>query len=339
MPGQAGHDEAEGETMMSVRIALPPAIDPAAFAALDPYAAVAALGGEAMGTTWRVLAVHPPAEAAALVAWRLEKLVAEMSHWASASLLSRFNRAPAGSWHALPADFAHVVAAGMRIARASGGAFDPAIGALVDLHGYGPPGPQPVPDEAAVAAALTVSGHARLSYDPAARRMLQPGGVALDLSGIAKGHAVDAVAALLRHHGVAHGLVEIGGELAGWGVQPSGEPWWVDLETPAGVAAAPLRVALHGLAVATSGDYVRGAHTIDPRTGRPADHGLVAVSVVHADAMSADAWASALLVLGPEEGARLAARERLAARFLSRDGEHLTPALAAMLDDQPSVTA
>lgn len=292
-----------------------------------------------MGTSWRVLAVRPPLDAARAIARRLDGLVAEMSHWAPASLLSRFNRAPAGSWHALPPDFAHVIDAALTVARESDGAFDPAIGRLVDLNGHGPPGPQPPPTPADLAEARATSGYARLAWDCATRRLLQPGGAVLDLSGIAKGRAVDAVARLLRDAGVAHGLVEIGGELIGWGVQPSGEPWWVDLETPPAARAAPLRLALHGLAVATSGDYVRGAHTIDPRTGRPAGGDLVAVSVVHAGAMLADAWASALFVLGAEQGATLAAREGLAARFLSRAGEHLTPALAAMLDDQPSATA
>ncbi len=324
---------------MPVRIALPPVIDPAAFVALDPADPVVSFAGETMGTSWRVLAVRPPAGAAAAIARRLDGLVAQMSHWAPDSRLSRFNRAAPGSWHALPPDFAQVVDAALRIARASGGAFDPAIGALVDLHGHGPLGRRPAPDEPAVAAALASSGHARLGYDAAARRLFQPGGVALDLSGIAKGYAVDAVAAMLRARGVAHGLVEIGGELAGWGVRPSGEPWWVDLETPPGVSTVPLRLALHGLAVATSGDYVRGAHTIDPRTGWPAARGVIAVSVIHDSAMLADAWASALFVAGADEGLALAAREHLAARFLFRDGELLSPVLAAMLDDQPSVTA
>ncbi|KQT32852.1 thiamine biosynthesis protein ApbE [Sphingomonas sp. Leaf412] len=285
-----------------------------------------------MGTTWRVLLVRPRGlrvDLAAAVAARLAGIVAEMSHWAHDSVLSRFNRAAAGAWIALPPDFAQVVDAAFDVAQASGGAFDPAIGRLVDLYGHGPPGPQPAPDADAVAAARDASGWHRLDRDAGARRLRQPGGCALDLSGIAKGFAVDAVADLLAQHGVTHALVEIGGELSGRGVQPSGEPWWVDLETPPGAAVAPLRVALHGLSVATSGDYVRGAHNIDPRAGLPAA-GAVAVSVIHASAMIADAWASALIVLG-EDAAGVAALHGLAARLVTRAGEHLSPALAAML--------
>lgn len=288
-----------------------------------------------MGTVWRVTLAAPPRfDPAPLrrgIAARLDGLVAEMSHWRGDSLLSRFNRADAGSWTALPPDFAHVVDAALAVAARSDGAFDPAIGALVDLWGFGPVRVDRAPDAAAVAAARATAGWRRLEWDAAARRLRQPGGVALDLSGIAKGHAVDALAALLAAHGLGHALVEVGGELAGRGMRPDGDPWWVELEAPPGRALAPLRVALHGLAAATSGNYVRGPHTIDPRTGHPAS-GVAAASVLHPSAMLADAWASALVVLGPRGGAALATRERLAARIVDADGgEWLSPALAAML--------
>ncbi len=289
-----------------------------------------------MGTTWRVLyaAPVPAAVVQAAIVERLAGLVDEMSHWAADSHLARFNRAAPGSWVALPPDFATVIDAALRVAAASGGAFDPAMGRLVDLWGYGPPGPMPEPDPHAIAAALATAGWQRLRWDPPARRLRQPGGLALDLSGIAKGHAVDAVADLLAAHGIGHALVEVGGELVGRGVQPNGEPWWVDLETPPGLDVAPLRIALHGLAVATSGDYVRGAHTLDPRTGRPAANGVVAVSVITGSAMLADALATALAVGFPNIAPGGMA---VAARLLVRDGngirEVVTPALAAMLTD------
>lgn len=293
------------------------------------------LGGETMGTGWRVRLVLPPrldvAAVHAAIAARLAGLVAEMSHWAPESLLSRFNRGVAGSWWSLPPDFATVIAAGLEVAARTDGAFDPALGALVDACGYGPQGMSARTD---AAAAHAVSGWWRLTFDPAARRLRQPGGCALDLSGIAKGHAVDAVAALLGGMGVAHALVEIGGELRGFGVRPDLEPWWVALETPPGVAAAPIRIALHALSVATSGDYVRGAHTIDGRSGQPVS-AAVAISVLHPSAMLADAWASALTVLGPGEGQATAMREALAVRAIWRTAagpvEWISPALVAMM--------
>ncbi len=323
------------------RIAVPP-VDPRALAGLDPAARVADLGGETMGTYWRVRLAAPPAcDLAALrgaVEARLAAIVDQMSHWQPDSLLSRFNRAPAGSWTALPADFAAVVAAGLALAERSEGAFDPAAGRLTDLYGLGPNPASAPPDASALAAVLAVSGWARLAYDAPAQRLRQPGGLWLDLSGIAKGHAVDAVADLLAGQGLRHALVEIGGECVGRGLRPDGDPWWVDLETPPGLAGLPpLRIALHQCAVATSGNYVRGDHTLDPRTGQPVRNGIASASVLHANAMQADAWATALTVLGPEAGARTAEREGLAARLVvAGEGgaaEWLSPALLRMMED------
>ncbi len=129
-------------------------------------------------------------------------------------------------------------------------------------------------------------------------------------------------------------LVEIGGELVGRGIRPDGEPWWVDLENPPGMALPPLRIALHGLAVATSGRYVRGDHNIDPRTGRPPANDVIAASVIADAAIDADAWASAFAVLGGEAALALAERHGIAARLVLDGGvERLSPALLAMLED------
>nr|WP_294812708.1 FAD:protein FMN transferase [uncultured Sphingomonas sp.] len=291
-----------------------------------------------MGTSWSVRAVDPPAELRAEIENMLARVVAEMSQWEPDSNLSCFNRAEPGRWQPLPPGFAQVLAVGLAIADASGGAFDPAMGALAALWGFGPAGPQPFPADEAVAEALARSGRRHIEQDGARARRTTP--AALDFSGIAKGYAVDAVAERLRGLGLSDFLVEIGGELRGEGIKPDGQPWWIDCEAVPGVVAAPLRVALHGLSIATSGDYRRGfeldgrryAHTIDPRTGRPLDNGIASVSVLHASCMHADAWATALGVLGPA-GMALAEREGLAVRILVRGGgEYLSPMLKAMLD-------
>ena len=320
---------------------MPLTIDPAAFAARDPAAAVFDLHGETMGTTWRVKFAAPVGTDAspvriAIVA-RLAGLVAEMSHWAPDSLLSRFNRSAPGTWTSLPPDFAHVMTRGLAIARTTEGAFDPAIGKLVDAWGFGPVAVSDPPSASNIDVARAVSGWSRLTLSTVGAHLHQPGGIALDLSGIAKGHAVDAIADLLQHAGIANALVEIGGELVGRGIRPDGDPWWVDLEGPPGLTLPPLRIALHGLAVATSGDYRRGAHTLDPRTGRPIETGVVSASVIHDTALDADAWATALTVLGPDEGIALAHDHRIAARLVTlideAPREYLTPALTAMLVD------
>lgn len=286
-----------------------------------------------MGTSWSVRFAAPPgcdpATVEAAILARLDRIIVEMSHWRSDSLISAFNRADPGTWHTLPDDFAAVITAGLDVAARSDGAFDPTIGRLVDLAGFGPD-PQrrdDAPD--ARTAAQESAGWQRLRFDD--QRLLQPGGLALDFSGIAKGYAVDAVADSLAALGIGHALIEIGGELVGRGVRPDGDPWWVDLESPPGVTLPQLRIALHGIAVATSGDYRRGGHSIDPRTGRSTTNAVHSVSVIHRSAMLADAWATALTVLGPDSGIALARREGIAARIVT-DREWLSPALVEMLE-------
>jgi thiamine biosynthesis lipoprotein len=296
-----------------------------------------------MGTTWSVRIVDAPAGIRAEIEAILARIVAEMSHWEPGSDLSRFNRSIVGRWQPLPPLFLRVLATALDIAEKSGGAFDPAMGALADLWGFGSAGARDdTPPDKAIAQALADSGRANIEFDPAARRARRLAPAQLDFSGIAKGFAVDAVAGRLRGAGLTDFLVEIGGELRGEGIKPDGQPWWVDLEPVPGSSLAPVRVALHGLAIATSGDYRRAftyagrtyAHTLDPRTGRPLESGVASVTVLHAETMYADAWATALTVLGPQAMA-LADREGLAVHMVARDGtrfvEHLSPALKAML--------
>ncbi len=148
-----------------------------------------------------------------------------------------------------------------------------------------------------------------------------------DLSAVAKGYGVDQVAEALEDMGVLAFMVEIGGEIRARGRKAGGAPWRAGIEAPdAEVRSIYRAVDLVDMAIATSGDYrnyyeidgVRYAHLIDPRTGRPARHAGASVSVLHPRAAVADAWATALSVLGPDEGFALAEREGLAAFFLTR---------------------
>jgi thiamine biosynthesis lipoprotein ApbE len=320
-----------------MRVVLPPRIDPDVLAGHDPAAAIVTLGGETMGTMWRVVyATRDPGDGEAIGAAlqaRLDDLVVQMSHWLPASLLSRFNRSAPGEWTALPPDFAAVIGTGLRVAALSDGAFDPAIGHLVNLWGHGPQGAQPVPDAAAVDRGRAAGGWRRLRWDAGAARLWQAGGVALDLSGIAKGYAADAVADMLAGLGFRHCLVEVGGELVGRGMRPDGDPWWVDLETPPGVDLPPMRVALHGMAVAGSGTYRKGEHGLDPRSGFPPTNGVIAVHVIAQTGMLADALATAVAILFPDLSSL--APIRVAARILVRRGdvveEILTEPLKSML--------
>lgn len=296
------------------------------------------LQGATMGTSWSVQLIAPAElqieRIEAAIVRVLDEVIAQMSHWEPDSLLSRFNRAETGTRHALPEGFATVIDAALQIARASDGAFDPTAGALVRQWGFGPPG---------VCAPARCDWRA-LFWD--GHRLTQGGGLQLDLSAIAKGHAVDRVSKTLHDCGIDHHLVDIGGELRGAGVKPDGQPWWVDLESPdAGCTLEPLRIALHGLSIATSGDYRRFSidaagkrlsHSIDPRTGAPIAHGLASVSVVHDSAMWADGWSTALMVMGHEAGLRFASEHQLAARFIQRTAdegfmESMSPAMLELL--------
>ena len=302
-----------------------------------------------MGTSWSVKLVAPQRgdlhALHARIQARLDRVVAQMSNWQADSDLSRYNAAAAGTWHGLPDDFWTVLSCALEIARASDGAYDPTIGALVDAWGFGPSGPRDNPTRAS-ADELARVGWQRIELRPQARSALQPGGTQLDLCAIAKGFAVDAVASQLRCDGIDSALVEVGGELYGYGRKPDGTPWRVIVEAWSGDEddGQPARVlALDGLAVATSGDrwhrHERDgrhySHTLDPRSGRPVLDAPAAVTVAATDAMRADGWATALTVLGVEAGLALACSQGLAARFVQATaeghGERMTPGFAALL--------
>lgn len=293
-----------------------------------------------MGTTWSAQVVAPPTELRARLQSVLADAIATFSQWEPASALSRFNASSLGEWQEIPPALADVLEVAKAVGDASEGAFDAASGALADLWGFGPPGPRSdVPSAEEVAAARATSGASGLEVAGTRARRLRP--VRLDLSGIAKGWAVDALAAACREAGVHDFLVEIGGEFVGAGIRPDGQPWWVELEDPPGLFLPPLRVAAHEVTVATSGDYRRFVydgtrrlgHTLDLRSGAPVANGVVSVSVIAPDCMRADAWATALTVLGPERGLAVAERERLAARIVTVDGvERLSGPLLAMLE-------
>lgn len=309
--------------------------------------AVLALGGPTMGTTWSVKLVAPPAANAqaltAMAQGELDSVVQQMSPWEPLSDLSRYNRA-AGGWIALPPAFAQVLRAALEIAALTDGAFDPTLGALVDLWGFGPRPFSGAPPRAQdIAGARDAAGWRRVVMD--GDSLFQPGGLRLDLNGIAKGFAVDQVAAALDRAGVRSYLVEVGGELRGTGAKPDGLPWWVELERPPTANDGPRTlVALHGLSVATSGDYRRFfehdgrryAHTLDPATAAPVAHPTVSVTVLDHSCLRADAYATALTVMAPDAALAFATEHGLAALILTRGAagleERLSPALSAMLD-------
>ena len=310
------------------------------------------LVGEALGTTFKVSVVEPTAslDTEALetdILAALARVDALASTWRDDSELAALNAADSTDWIDVSSTFCSALADSWAVSRASGGAFDATIGPLVNLWGFGPNGRVVVPPtEAAIDDAMQHVGHDKfeLDCDNARVRKSDPE-LYVDLSGWAKGYAVDEVAEVLADRQLANFLVEVGGEMRVSGHNSEARKWAVAIETPSTSQRAPQSIIrITDTGVATSGDYrnyfeydgVSYSHTIDPRTGRPGTHDLAAVTVLQASSAFADAMATALLVLGPDDGPELAEDLGIAAYFLIRAEsgieEITTNAFEAVLD-------
>lgn len=282
------------------------------------------LTGQTMGTSWSASWCAAPGLPEETVKTALEasfaQIIASMSPWEPASLISQFNRLAPGERLAIDTPFAEVMAMALDVARASGGALDPCLGGEVMRRGFGPAG---------IGAGEEGRAHGPAIWDqllPEPACLYQPGGVTLDLNAVAKGYAVDQMAATLERLGLTQYLVEIGGEFAGRGVKPDRAPWWVDLENPS-PGEAPWRIALVGHGVATSGDYrqqrvldcLKLSHIVPVVTRECRFGDLASVTVVHEKCALADAWATAIFALGDAAGLALAAAHDLAVLLQYRD--------------------
>jgi thiamine biosynthesis lipoprotein len=316
--------------MPDVRLLIPNGMKPADVRASRIDAPVRRLSGETMGTVWSLSFVAYEALQSAAVVQALDEtfelVIRQMSGWERSSDLSRFNAAEAG-WREIPREFAFVLKRALEIAELTGGAYDPALGADVEAAGFG---------SGLLDTRETRSGWRGVELDMETMRVLQPGGVTLDLSSIAKGYAVDLCADRLRKLGVPSFLMEIGGEFVGQGVKPDAQPWWVKLELsdlPYAKGEPETDVALVNLAVATSGDYVRRrggvSHLLDGRTGQAAANDLSGIAVLSTSAMEADGWATALFALGLADGLTMADSQNLAAVFAVRSAEGARTHLSA----------
>ena len=314
----------------------------------------ARLSGATMGTAWHVTLVSGSStpESAALqtgIEDILQGVDRSMSTYREDSEISRFNRAPVATWYTLSPPFVQVLAAALDVGRHSEGAYDVTVAPLVDLWGFGPTrGAAAVPDAPKIAQLLAVVGQDKLRLDVSGSRAMKQAPLSLDFSSIAKGYAVDAVADWLLGQGVARFMVEVGGEVRVAGRSPRGDAWRIAIERPdSGARSVAAALAVTDVAVATSGDYrnffeldgVRYSHSIDPRTGYPVAHDLVSVTVIADSAMLADAWATALEVLGSERATAVAQQRDLAVYFIRRVGDNYqssyTDGFAQYLADGP----
>jgi thiamine biosynthesis lipoprotein len=287
------------------------------------------IGGSTMGTTWSLQYWGEAPSSEALRETLQVKLThldtAVFSTYAQDSELSRLNRNPSRASVQLSSDLFTVLQLASTIHALSEGAFDPTVGPLVNLWGFGAQPERALPDDNAIVEAKSRLGMNAITLSTP-NSVVRSEAIELDLSGIAKGYAVDILAAQLNEYGVKHYLLEIGGEMKMLGTKPDGTAWRIAIEKPEEGVPSPFFVieSSERLALAGSGDYRnyrviegrRYSHEIDPHTGRPVTHALASVTVVSESAAEADAWATALMVLGPEKGLRIANSLQLSAYFI-----------------------
>ncbi len=295
------------------------------------------LQGRAIGTTYSIVAYNLPDS---LDAQQMQKGVEQvvagvnsvMSLFNPGSELSRFNAYKGEDWFQVSKELAVVVRTAKTISLLTGGAFDITVAPLVNLWGFGPDArPERIPSAEQIAAAQGGIGFdfVHVRTDPPALKKVKPG-ITIDLAAIAKGYCVDAVADWLEQSGVSDFMVEIGGEIRTGGSKPGKTPWLIGVEKPtSGGRAVQAVIELSGRAMATSGDYrnyfeadgKRYSHIIDPVSGKPVSHSLVSVSVVEDSCTMADALATGLMVLGPEQGIKLAEKHKLSAFFIVKTAD------------------
>lgn len=293
------------------------------------------LTGATMGTTYSVKLVEmpqqmAPQQLAETINATLHRLDRElMSTFAPDSELSRLNRAPINTVLPLSEEMTEVLALAQRVSERTDGAFDVTVGPLVNRWGFGPQAMDDAPGQQEIDALLRNVGYDKLQLDVDAATLLKTAEVYIDLSGIAKGYAVDQLAQLLGALDVASYFIEIGGELRIKGFKPGNQSWVPAIEKPVDGNPEVYEIFYargEPIAVAGSGDYrnyfeqdgVRYSHEIDPRTGRPTMHNLAGVYVIAPTTASADAWATAFMVLGAERGYELAERQEMAVYFITR---------------------
>ena len=299
------------------------------------------LNGRTMGTAYQIQLVDMPQkisveELAEAVSELLNRLDVEIfSTYASNSELSRFNRHAVNVPFIASREMIEVLLMAQEISGLSGGAFDVTVGPLVNLWGFGPRLSvfDTVPSQSEIEAAQDRVGFQFLRISPSTQEIRKTRDMYIDLSAIAKGYAVDQLAAYLDELGVNNYFLEIGGELRIKGSKSGGEAWVPAIETPVDTAPQIYQIFYSrgdNIAVAGSGDYrnyfeedgQRYSHEIDPRSGRPITHRLAAAYVIDKSTARADALATTYMILGPDAAEALASKQNQAVYFIYKsDGD------------------
>jgi thiamine biosynthesis lipoprotein len=262
----------------------------------------------------------------------LSEINQSMSTYIKESELSNINYSTISDWQSISDDLFEVINHAINVSLKTNGAFDITIAPLVNLWGFGPDKLQnKIPTDEIIELTKKNTGYKKISIDKSLKMIskLDPN-LHIDLSGIAKGFAVDKIARYLDKCGFKNYLVEIGGELIGKGLNKDKEIWQIGIDNPNNNSDRIKRIIqLEDMAMATSGNYmnyfekdgIRYSHTINPVTGRPIKHKLASVTVLDSSTMNADALATAFMVLGPEKALSLANNLEIALYLIIKNGE------------------
>ncbi|MBU2894420.1 FAD:protein FMN transferase [Colwellia sp. D2M02] len=290
------------------------------------------LQGRTMGTTYNIKVVATIEQVEALGLQQkidavLKQVNQEMSTYIPDSELSLFNKSTSLEPVPVSVGLARVIKESIRLGKLSEGKLDVTVGPLVNLWGFGPEKqPEKVPSDTLLSQTKAKVGLQHLSFANNHLAKAIPE-LYVDLSTIAKGYGVDLVAELIEANGLNNYLVEIGGELRLKGFKHTGELWAIAIEKPITSERSVQQIIIpKDNAVATSGDYrnyfesdgQRFSHIIDPATGKPINHKLVSVTVIHPSSMTADGLSTALMVMGAEQGMKFAVDNNIAALFVNK---------------------
>jgi FAD:protein FMN transferase len=296
---------------------------------------VHAIDGYTMGSTWSVRFSAPARTDVATVQAQLEAELAELdlalSGYRDDSALARLNATPVGQWVDVPDHLANALRFGLELWRESGGAFDMTVKPLVTLWGFGAAQPRDtLPTDAEIAAARSRVGSGQLELAPDGHRARRLADIAVDVDGVAPGYAGGVLSGWLTSHGFANHLVEIGGEMRASGLRPDGSRWRIGIEAPELTRGHVERVvAVTDTAVTTAGDYrdyfevagTRYQHILDPLTGRPVINNIASVTVLVPGKLTADGYATAIMVMGEEKGLVFADAHDLPVLMVLRAGD------------------
>jgi len=307
------------------------------------------LQGFAQGTTYHITLVMPDSSQAAqdtlnkAITEEFARLDKAISNYRPDSTIEAFNALAGSEPREMGAEIGGLVRLARGVSKLSGGCYDLTIKPLFDLWGFKKDSfHMPVGDELAQAMAL-VGMDKLLAPSPTQLQKALPG-LRVDLSSIGQGYSVGRMADIVERHGISNYIVEIGGELKTRGKKPDGKPFRIALEKPLPNQRKLEKIVVFGsgqpMSLMSSGTYrhyfddqgKRYSHILDARTGRPVDHHTVSVAILHPDPTTADAWSTALLCVGSEEGLKIADAEGLAVLYIDQEGDQLIEKRSAALD-------